>query len=147
MRNVYLLFSGILIMTIITSCGSGKELQERAPAQFQTVYYMDTEDGVDLYIPVAAIQDNLVNLESVYFRGMKSDLQQDSEQANLYVANFSLGSSDYNMSENPEDEYGNKAPQKPEKSPFKINDDEAVLVYTMNGRTQYYKLTGIEQGE
>lgn len=145
MKNLYLLFSGILIFSLVVGCGSNKELQERAPAQFQQVYYKNASDGLQLFIPVAAIQDNRIELKSVYFRGMKSDLTQDEESPNLYVANFSMGGSDYNMSEKPEDEYGNKAPQKPEKAPAKIDDDEAILVFSQNGQTKYYKLTGIEE--
>ncbi|MFZ0489975.1 MAG: hypothetical protein WAM00_07020 [Salegentibacter sp.] len=143
MKNLYLLFSGILIFSLVTGCGSNKELQERAPAQFQQVYYQNTDDGLKLFIPVAAIQDNRVELNSVYFRGMKSDLKQDEDRQSLYVANFSMGGSDYNMSEKPEGEYGNKAPQKPEKAPAKIEDDEAILVFSQNGQIKYYKLTGI----
>lgn len=145
MKYVYFLVSSIVMLGLFTGCGSNKELQERAPAQFQDVYYMKEDSGMNLYIPVAVIQDNRVQLESVYFQGMKSDLEQDESRPNLYVANFGIPQSDYIMSSDPKEEYGNKAPQKPEKSPFDIDEDEAILVFSQGGQTKYYKLTGIEE--
>ncbi|MFD1094476.1 hypothetical protein [Salegentibacter chungangensis] len=145
MKYVYFLFSSMMLLGLVTGCGSNKELQERAPAQFQEVYFSTDDSGVNLYIPVAVIQDNRVKLESVYFKGMKSDLAQDEEQPNLYVANFGVPQGDFVMSDDPKEEYGNKAPQKPEKSPFEIDKDEAILVFTQAGKTKYYKLTGITE--
>lgn len=144
MKAPLFLFS-IVLLSLFSSCGSNKELQERAPAQFNQVYYSETEDGLDLYIPVSVIQESRVELESVYFRGMHSPLQLDEEQSGLYVASFDLGKGDKVMHVDPKEEYGNKAPQPPKESPFKINKDEAVLVFKQNDKTKYYKLTGIEE--
>ena len=145
MKSLALYASSLFILTLFTNCGSNKDLQERAPAQFQEVYYTPNEDGMNLFIPVAVIQDEIISFESVYFRGMKSDLVQDEKQTNLYSANFSTGTGDKIMDIDPRKENANKAPQKPEKSPFEIEDDEAILVYKQNGDTKYYKLTGIEE--
>jgi len=93
---------------------------------------------------VAVIQDNRVNLESVYFRGMKSPLVQDSEQTNLFKANFSTNGMGI-MSSDPAEENKNRVPQKPEDVPFDIEDNEAILVFSQNNKTKYYKLTGIEE--
>ncbi|MDX1426213.1 MAG: hypothetical protein R3206_00150, partial [Salegentibacter mishustinae] len=72
MKKLLFLFSSIFALILITGCGSNKELQERAPAQFQDIYCTQGENGLDLHIPVAVIQDNRVSMDSVYFRGMKS---------------------------------------------------------------------------
>ena len=50
------------------------------------------------------------------------------------------------MSRDPADEYGNRPPG-PAKSkiPFDLEDDEAVLEYSVNGRESYYKVSGIEK--
>lgn len=144
MKAPFFLFS-IVLFSMLSSCGSNKELQERAPAQFNETYYSETEDGLDLYIPVAVIQENRVQLESVYFRGMHSPLELDAEKTNLYVASFTTGKGDKIMHEDPNEEYGNKAPQAPKESPFEIKEDEAILVFKQNDKTKYYKLTGIEE--
>ncbi|WP_300433643.1 hypothetical protein [Christiangramia sp.] len=147
MKNALHLMAGIFILTVFASCGSNKDLQERAPAQFNEVYYTYTSEGIQLNIPVAAIQDDRVSLKAVYFHGMKSDLKKSEEKPNQYVANFRLGSEDMVMHEDPKKEYGNKPPQKPEKSPFTIEEDEAILVFSQNDKTRYYKLTGIVEKE
>ncbi|MBI6120944.1 hypothetical protein [Salegentibacter maritimus] len=143
MKKLLFLLAGIFALSLVTSCGSNKKLQERAPAQFQDIYYTENENGLDLYIPVAVIQKNMVSMDSVYFRGMKSPLVRDSEQTNLFIANFSTGAMDI-MSIDPAEENKNRLPQRTEKVPFEIQDDEAILVFTQNNKTKYYKLTGIE---
>lgn len=144
MKKLLLLFSSIFVLSLVIACGSNKELQERAPAQFQDVYYTAGENGLDLYIPVAVIQDNRISLDSVYFRGMKSPLVKDSEKPNLFTANFSTNGMKI-MSSDPAEENKNRIPQKSEKVPFEIEDDEAILVFSQNEKTKYYKLTGIEE--
>lgn len=144
MKKLLFLFSSIFALTLITGCGSNKELQERSPAQFQDIYYTQGENGLDLHIPVAVIQDNRVNLKSVYFRGMKSPLVQDSEQTNLFIANFGTNGMDI-MSSDPAEENKNRVPQKTEEMPFELEDDEAILVFSQNDKTKYYKLTGIHE--
>lgn len=146
MKNTLLFLSAAIVLTLF-ACGSSQELQERVPTLFGKVTYTYSSDGIQLEIPVVAIQDNRMSLDSVYFHGMKSGLVQDEEKPNRYVANFSVGSSDMVMSSDPAEEYGNKAPQKPEKSPFKINEDEAILVFTQDEQIKYYKLTGIVEKE
>ncbi|APG60833.1 hypothetical protein [Christiangramia salexigens] len=147
MKRLFPFIAIIITLGLFTSCGSNKELQERAPAQFGEVYYTQKSDGLSLTIPVNVIQDQRISLDAVYFKGMKSLLVQDEERKNLYVANFNTGSDDMVMSSDPMEEYGNKAPQKPEKSPVEVGDDEAILVFTQNNTTKYYKLKGIIEKE
>lgn len=48
-----------------------------------------------------------------------------------------------NLSSDPADEYGNQ-PSVPEKKiPFDLKDDEAILLYTVNGLEGFYKISGI----
>jgi hypothetical protein len=48
------------------------------------------------------------------------------------------------MSSDPVEENKNRVPQKTEKIPFELEEDEAILVFSQNNKTKYYKLTGIE---
>lgn len=145
MKCFQVLIGGILLMILMIGCGSNKELQQRAPAQFQQPYYIMTQEGMELHLPVSVIQENRLSLDQVYFRGLRATVVQDEEQPNLYIAQFATGGGDRIMHEDPEREYGNRAPQKPEESPFKIEDDEAILEFTQNDETKYYKLTGIAE--
>ena len=75
---------------------------------------------------------------------MKSPLIQDKEQSNLFTANFSTADGMDVMSSDPAEENKNRVPQKTEEMPFELEDDEAILVFSQNNKTKYYKLTGIE---
>ncbi len=132
-------------MSLLTACGSNQNLQEKAPAQFQTAYYTTDANSVKLYLPVSAIQTETVNLNSVYFKGRKADLELSTERSGLYVANFDTGKPDLIMSSDPRDEYANKVREVPEEIPFKLKDNEAVVVFTERGVVKFYKITGIEQ--
>lgn len=145
MKYFYLVFSTILTAVLLSSCGSNKELQERAPAQFEQSYFISGTNSLELFIPVKAIQVNRISLDSVYFRGMNSALQQDPENASVYTAQFSTGKKDLIMSSDPKEEYANKMPQMPVKVPFELKDDEAVVVFEENNKKKYYKITGIEE--
>ncbi|QYA24917.1 hypothetical protein G3I01_05130 [Gramella sp. MT6] len=147
MTKILFFMAGVLMVVLFASCGSNKDLQERAPAQFNEVYYTYNSNGIELNIPVISIQDELVSLDAVYFHGMKSDLKKSDDQPNLYVANFRMGTGEMVMDEDPAKEYGNKPPQLPEESPFSIDDDEAILVFTQEDKIKYYKLTGIVEKE
>ena len=147
MKKSLLKITGILVLSIFASCGSNKDLQERAPAQFADVYYTYTSEGIQLNIPVSVIQEERVDLQAVYFHGMKSPLVKSEENSNTYIANFRVGAQDMVMDVDSKKEYGNKMPQMPEKSPFKIDQDEAILVFGQNEKTKFYKLTGIVKKE
>ena len=51
------------------------------------------------------------------------------------------------MHKDPAAEFGNEAPKIEKKIPFDLNDDEAVLLYSVNGREGYHKISGIKQLE
>ncbi len=135
--------AAIFTLVLFASCGSNQNLQERAPAQFNQAYYTYNSNGIELNIPVISIQDEIISLDAVYFHGMKSPLLKSEAKPNLYIAQFRMGSGEMVMHEDASQEYGNKPPQLPAESPFSIEQDEAVIVFTQDEKTKYYKLTGI----
>lgn len=145
MKKFLPLFSLVLSVILFSSCAGNKGLQEKAPAQFQQAYSTTDAASVKLFIPVSAIQTDRVELNSVYFRGRKAPLEMNPERPGLYMANFNTGKPDMVMHEDPREEYGNKVPEAPAKVPYELDDDEAVIVFTENNTTKFYKITGIEQ--
>ena len=88
-------------------------------------------------------------MDSVYFRGRKAVLQQDTDNANLFKATFKIPSAQGDkpeliMHEDPKKEYGNPVPERLQEMPFEMEKDEAVVRYTKNGKVNYFKITGIE---
>ncbi len=145
MKNLLPLFGLVLSVILFSSCAGNKGLQEKAPAQFQQAYTTTDAASVKLFIPVSSIQTERVELDSVYFRGRKAPLELNAERPGVYMANFDTGKPDIIMHEDPREEYGNKVPEAPVKVPFDLDEDEAVLVFTVNNTTKFYKITGIEQ--
>jgi hypothetical protein len=145
MKYIYFLFSAVFVTAIFSNCAGNKELEKRAPAQFQQAYFTSTQDSIKLYIPVVTIQSRQVALDSVYFRGFKTILLQDEKRPGVYFAQFYKGNSDLIMSSDPKEEYANKMPQKAVKVPFKLQDDEAVIVFTQKNKTKYFKISGIKE--
>lgn len=49
------------------------------------------------------------------------------------------------IDKDPSAEYGNTPPGQEKKIPFDLEDDEAVLLYTVSGLEGYYKVSGIKK--
>jgi len=145
MKHLFSSLSVVFILSFFTGCGSNQNLQEKAPATFQQVYYTKDASAMKLYIPVSAIQNERVAFNSVYFQDRKADLELDTIRPGRFVAIFPLGKPDLIMSSDPREEYGNKVRSIPVDAPFKIKNDEAILVFTERGDIKFYKLTGIEE--
>ena len=145
MKYIYFLLSAIFVTAIFSNCAGNRELQERPPAQFQQAYFTSSQDSIKLYIPVVTIQTDQVALDSVYFHGLKATLQEDTKNPGVYFAQFYKGKQDLIMSSDPKEEYVNKMPQKVEKAPYELQDDEAVIVFKQNSKTKYFKITGIQE--
>ena len=144
-----------IFLCVFSNCASGKKLQEEPPVKIKQPYYTSWTAGVkgaasgyNLFIPVE--KGSVIDVDTVYFRGRKAVLKQDSEDSHLYIATFKIPSAegkvpDLIMHEDPKKEYGNKPPVILEKMPFEMKNDEAAVRYTKNGKTKYFKITGIQK--
>lgn len=144
MKHTYFIFS-IFFFSFFTNCGTNKNVQEEAPAQFEQAFYTTADGQMTFCLPVRAIQKNRIELKNIYFKGLKSPIVYNEDGQNRYTASFGVPQSDYVMSLDPREEYGNKMPQKPEKSPVSIEKDQALLEYQENGETRYYVISDIEE--
>ena len=154
--NTYLL--GIFLICSLSNCANGQKVQEDAPVPFQQAYFSTHTGGVkgagsglNLYIPVGSFNDAGIALDSVYFRGRRAALETKPQNENLYIAYFKTSGKekapDLIMSSDPREEYGNRPPQIVEEIRFELEEDEAMVSFKKNGKTGYYKITGIEQKE
>ena len=138
----------------LTNCANGKKLQEEAPIPLQEAYYTTwtaglkgADSGFTLFIP--AEDRPGVKLDSVYFRGRSAVLQKSEAKPDLYLAYFKIPAKekpgDVIMHIDPKKEYGNKPPQLPEKIPFDLEEGEAVIKYSRDGKEKYFRITGIKK--
>ncbi len=108
----------------------------------------DGGSGVNLFIEKSVLGD-IIPVQ-IYF---KKEVVNVEESLNMYVARFktpinqpkSSTINDYNMSNNPKDEYGNKVLKISTKPIFKLANDEAVISYLTNDELQYIKLIKIPE--
>ena len=67
MKYYYAFFSFIIVTALFTGCAGNKDLQEKAPAQFQQAYYTTNGNFTQFHLPVTAIQKERIELDSVFF--------------------------------------------------------------------------------
>jgi hypothetical protein len=154
MKILFNTIPALLVLFSFTNCASGKKLQETAPAAVEQAYFTTWTGGVktagsgfNLFIPVSG--DVKMEMDSVFFRGKKSAIEKELSEEGLYVARFKNASEDKAkdiiMHADPKKEYGNKAPVLPEKIPFELEQDEAVVKFTKDGKTGYFRIKGIRE--
>ena len=153
MKSFLKYFFGMFAVVNMSGCANGKKLHEEAPVAFRPAYYTihlaqdDSNDSrMNFYLPTEDFLQKEVQLDSVYFRSRKAALVAEGEGSNLYVAYFDLPGKDedFVMHVDLRKEYGNKVPVL-ENIPFDLKADEAVVVYSKNGETGYYKLQGVKE--
>lgn len=154
MKGFILSFSALVLLFSFSNCVNGQQLQEKPPKAIQQAFFTTWTGGVktagsgfNLFIPVAGDTD--IVMDTVYFRGRKAILEKESTSEDLYVGRFKNPSSEHSqaliMHEDPRKEYGNKPPARIEKIPFELAQGEAVVHYTKNGKSKYFRLTGIQK--
>jgi len=90
-----------------------------------------------------------VNFPTIFFQNHEYKLSTEINNSGFtLIGNFSeLIKKDMNMYGDPVGEYGNEAPNIKKNIPFDLEKNEAVLVYSINGKDFYHKITEIKQLE
>lgn len=154
MKKTTTFLIGIILVMSFSNCANSKKLQEQEPVAFDQAYYTtgtggtkDAGSGLNLFIPVKNGYQSDVELDSVYFRGRRAELKKEPKEGNVYIAYFRTNdearASDLVMSIDPKEEYGNQPPEIVREFPHELEEDEAVVSYKKDGKTGYYKVTGI----
>lgn len=145
------------LFAILTSCSSQKKLVAKVPFTIGNGYCQEWTGGKEesgkgmlVKIPVSEIEGYI--LEDIYFRGQMGKVSMVEENGQKYaVTNLQkLGSAkpDIIMHADPKQEVGNQPPRLKNKEelsfPFELKDSEAVLSFYKNGKTKYYKVSGIK---
>lgn len=100
--------------------------------------------GININI---TIDNPEIQIDSVYFRNMKSKMKKDHNSSkNLFVGVFTFPNTkkDFVLHENAKEEYGNKAPDLTLNIPFELKMNEAMLSYSYKGNSYFYKIENVE---
>ncbi|MBP6182367.1 hypothetical protein [Flavobacterium sp.] len=123
-----------------------QELQTKFPQEIKSVYFQkwiggqqETGSGIDFYIEFKKPLSKEIKLNKIYFRNSETNFEEVSK--NTFVAHFYQKNinQDLILDNDSLKEYGNKAPViiKPK---FDLNPNEALLEYTENHKTIFFKI-------
>lgn len=89
-----------------------------------------------------------VYFETVYFNETSYEAKAVFQSINSFTIRVNMISpvmnKDLKMTLDPKNEYGNTVAPKTSDTPFKLKKNEAVLLYNLNGKQFYYKISDIE---
>ncbi len=160
MNSIKKLFSfGCLSFLLLSfyNCGSGNTndsyivLEQYPPFQVEAASYQkwvagtpEGGGGVTVFINFSNIQQGVV-FKEIYFRDKNTEVVASAAVRVQYVGYFKNESKrDVIMDSNSINEAANTPPKK---SPFQLEDDEAVISYKFNGEIAYFKIEKLEQKE
>jgi len=157
MKRLKQIFGLLILMVIMASfsqCASTYKLQKKAPTSLGEAYFeqwvsgmAQGPSGINIFINV---NDDKIQLDSVYFRGKAAKLDADKSNKQLYIGRFVSKSTEIRdniMHNEGKEEYGNQAPEIPKKIPFELKANECIVSYRLNGKTLYYKIPDLKQKE
>ena len=154
LRVFYLMFLSLMVLIGHTGCEGYKskksqyQLVDEPPFKVIESYSQDWvagieqgDSGTNLYIALDEITDSIV-VQEFYFRGKKVNAKKDLSAGELYIGYFKNEiNTDIIMDGDPVKESVNIPPQK---IPFQLKDQEAVIGFLIKGVKHYYKLNDIE---
>ena len=147
---IKIIFAGILLLGL-TQCRSQKIVLVTTPpfilgdVTSEKWTSPDKGSGTNLYIPVEEGREIILN--NVYFRGKETSLEKIQRDNYLvYIARFKdEEQKDMILHEDPEKEFGNTPPRLFKQLPVTLEDNEAVISFTENKKTKYYKIENIRE--
>lgn len=144
MKHSYFFLGISFLMLLYTGCAGNLKDPKSAPEDFQQAYYVVEGTILKLILPVSQKASSGISPSNIYFRERKAPLYEI--KPGMYSAVFDTGN-DMVLSSDPLEEYGNKLPQRSQKAPFQISNDEAVVEYKEKGEVRYFILRGIVEGD
>lgn len=155
MKRISTYLLAIVALVSFSNCANGKQIQEEPPVVLEQAYYTTwvggakgAGSGLNLFIPVKSGIGQGISMDSVYFHGRGTRLVIKPEQPDLYIGYFETAENqekapDLIMSSDPMEEYGNRPPEIVQKFLFDLEKDEAVVKFTKNGKSGYFRISGI----
>ncbi|CAM1349889.1 hypothetical protein [Tenacibaculum insulae] len=144
---------GILILALgITQCASTK-LNTNPPFTIKKASYKHITGGLPgnstLNLMIEFTATKTVDFEQVYFKNRVITPVIEQKQGKNYIAaryKTSTGRDrkDLSLNADPKKEFGNTTKSNV-KIPFELKENEALITYKVNGKTQYYKIENIKK--
>ncbi|WP_298285303.1 hypothetical protein [uncultured Lutibacter sp.] len=137
---------------LFTFCGSSKDLKLQKEPPFKVISatynsWVGGKPNSKGYTISVSIDNPEITLDSVFFRGLKSEFKVEEFKSKLVFTSRLTQPKphDYNLDIDEKKEFGNKPPETTSKIPFELNENEAVVSYTLNGKINYFKITSLQK--
>lgn len=147
MKTVLLFISTVFFAQNCSKQALNSNLQESFPIAIKEVYHQHWTAGVrgggsgtGFYVEFEKTLPENIVLNQLYFG--KSVAKANKTSETQYTFGFT-GSANWKRGNEPETDGPTQAPTT--EPPFTIEDSEAILEYTQNGKTKYYKITNVKE--
>lgn len=152
-KSIYVLATIIILSVLVIGCKS-QSLATSAPfsidekTYFHWVGARQGTEGTTIRL-VGRTQSLNVSFSKLYFQNHEYGIVPEfNSHGFLIEGTFSkFREKDMMVHKDPAVEYGNKSSKEEKKIPFDLKDDEAVLLYSVNGMEGYHKISGLKQLE
>jgi len=151
MKNLLKIFGLSILVMGISSCAGGKDysLEQNPPFEIESAYFQKWMAGVrgggsgtKVFITLSET-DSEISFVEIHYRNTFLTATKHHQKLNTFYADFlNEGSQDVIMDGETVKESQNIPPPK---SPFNLDDNEAVIGYKMNGEMKYYKISNLEE--
>ena len=137
----------LLLSVSLTFCGVKHEFQAEFPQEIKSVFYhkkLQSENKDSSYLQIEFKKPLLksIALKKIYFRNQEGVVKEITPRQFKAYLTVSDSGEDFIMDRDSAKEYGNKAPVI-SKAKFDIQWNEAVLEYTKDHKTYFFKMTNI----
>ena len=143
--------TGLLFLVLTTISCKTQNVEKSIPFTIEEKHYFywiggkQGTEGTTIRIEGSTTLLN-ISFSKIFFQNHEYGIVPDFRSGYFILeGSHSKFRDNITMTNDPAGEYGNKAPQVEKKIPFDIEDDEAILLYSLNGREEYHKITGIKQ--
>ena len=131
-----------------TQCASSK-FETNPPFVINSAEYYGWVGGQPgaggINVKIKLKENSAIDFDSIYFKNKSTKIHK--RVPSILTANFNTSKNnpaDVIMDLDPKKELKNKLP-KPDKIPFELKDNEAVISYKLNGEIRYFKIFDLKK--
>lgn len=152
-KSIQILVLSLFVLMLSNGCKT-QSLETSAPFSIDKKEYFywvggkQGTEGTTVRITGNTTSLNL-SFSKIFFQNREYGVVPEfNSRGFLLEASFSKFREQENiMHKDPAEEYGNKPPAVKKEIPFDLEDDEAIILYSVNGREGYHKVSGLKELE
>ena len=143
------IISALCITFIFLQCAS-TNFEKQPPFKISSATYNNWIGGLPgvrgTKVEIHLSQKNQITFDSLFFKNSKTKIEKKEVKGEIIlIGHFNTQrNQDIILDANPIKELKNKIP-KPDKFPFDLKKNEAVISYQLKGKTKYFKVKDIQK--